>query len=91
MFKECKLEDMPPHIYSVSQTAYQAMLHTRRDQSIALVGRSGSGKTTNIRHIMNYYATIASSTSNSSAPLFTEEKVSAIFCLLEAFGNYCLN
>ena len=63
------------------------MLHTRRYQSIAFVGRSGSGKTTNIRHIMNYYATIASSTSTVSAPLFTPEKVTAIFCLLEAFGN----
>ena len=90
MFKECKLEDMPPHIYSVAQTAFRSMLHTRRDQSIALVGRSGSGKTTNIRHILNYYATVANSTSSSAsspAPLFTQEKVSAIFCLLEAFGN----
>ena len=87
MFKECKIEDMPPHIYSVAQTSYRSMLHTRRDQSIAFVGRSGSGKTTNIRHIMNYYATIASSTSTVSAPLFTPEKVTAMFCLLEAFGN----
>ena len=91
MFKECKIEDMPPHIYSVVQTAYRSMLHTRRDQSIALVGRSGSGKTTNVRHIMNYYATVTGSTSStSSAPLFTEEKVSAMFCLLEAFGNMLL-
>ena len=88
MFKECKIEDMPPHIYSVAQTAFRTMLHTRRDQSIALVGRSGSGKTTNIRHILNYYATVSgSTTSTSSAPLFTQEKVSALFCLLEAFGK----
>ena len=87
MFKECKIEDMPPHIYSVSQTAYRTMLHTRRDQSIAFVGRSGSGKTTNVRHILNYYATIASSTSSSAPPILTSEKVAALFCLLEAFGN----
>ena len=88
MFKECKIEDMPPHIYSVAQSAYRTMLHTRRDQSIALVGRSGSGKTTNVRHILNYYAAISGSTSStSSAPLFTQEKVSAMFCLLEAFGK----
>ena len=87
MFKECKIEDMPPHIYSVAQTAYRTMLHTRRDQSIAFVGRSGSGKTTNIRHILNYYATIASSTSSLAPQILSSEKVSALFCLLEAFGK----
>ena len=29
MFKECKLEDMPPHIYAVANTAYRTMLRTR--------------------------------------------------------------
>ena len=91
MFKECKLEDMPPHIYSVAQSSYRSMLHTRRDQSIAFVGRSGSGKTTNVRHLLNYYATVSGTASaSSSAPLLTQEKVSAIFCLLEAFGKMAM-
>ena len=29
MFKDCKQEDMPPHIYSVANTAYRTMLRTR--------------------------------------------------------------
>ena len=46
---------MPPHIYAVAQTAYRSLLATRRDQSIVLMGRSGSGKTANAHHLMQYY------------------------------------
>ena len=55
MFRGCRPEDMPPHIYAVAQTAYRGLLATRRDQSVVLMGRSGSGKTTNARHLMQYY------------------------------------
>lgn len=52
MFKGCRREDMAPHIYAVAQTAYRAMLMSRQDQSVILLGSSGSGKT-----IMNGNAT----------------------------------
>jgi myosin heavy subunit len=58
MFRGCKTEDMPPHIYSLSQTAYRAMLETRRDQSLIFMGRSGSGKTTSFKHSL-YFLTLA--------------------------------
>jgi hypothetical protein len=29
MFKELKLEDMPPHIYAVANNAFRTMLRTR--------------------------------------------------------------
>lgn len=83
MFKECQLEDMPPHIYSVAQTAYRTMLRTRKDQSVTFIGRSGSGKTTNAKH--------CSSALLLSAPCpnkcVTLDKLNAINILLEAFGN----
>lgn len=41
MFKECRLEDMPPHIYAVSNSAYRSMIRTKKDQSIIFIGRSG--------------------------------------------------
>jgi len=41
MFRGCKAEDdMPPHIFAQAQTAYRAMLETRRDQSLIFLGRS---------------------------------------------------
>lgn len=44
MFKGCKQEDMPPHIYSYTQSIYRNMLSNRLDHSIILMGHSGSGK-----------------------------------------------
>lgn len=59
MFRGCKTEDMPPHIYSLAQTAYRTMLETRRDQSLIFMGRSGSGKTTSFKHALYYLALAA--------------------------------
>lgn len=59
MFRGCKTEDMPPHVYSLAQTAYRAMLETRRDQSLIFMGRSGSGKTTSFKHALYYLALAA--------------------------------
>lgn len=61
MFRGCKQEDMPPHIFAAAQSAYRNMLATRMDQSVVLMGHSGSGKTINSRHIMHYLAAAASS------------------------------
>lgn len=83
MFKGCKTEDMPPHIYSLAQTAYRTMLETRRDQSLIFTGRSGSGKTASFKHAL-YYLTLAAGSTNKS---LTAEKVNAINTILEAFGN----
>lgn len=62
MFKGCRREDSAPHIYSVAQSAYRNLLTTRQDQSIVLLGRSGSGKTTNCQHLVQYLVCIAGST-----------------------------
>lgn len=37
MFRGCKTEDTPPHIYSMSQGAYRSMIATKRDQSIGML------------------------------------------------------
>ncbi|XP_017170112.1 unconventional myosin-XVIIIa isoform X23 [Mus musculus] len=84
MFKGCRREDMAPHIYAVAQTAYRAMLMSRQDQSIVLLGSSGSGKTTSFQHLVQYLATIAGT---SGTKVFSVEKWQALSTLLEAFGN----
>ena len=67
MFKGCRREDMAPHIYAVAQTAYRAMLMSRQDQSIILLGSSGSGKTTSCQHLVQYLATIAGTSGNKDS------------------------
>ncbi|XP_076792359.1 unconventional myosin-XVIIIa isoform X5 [Arvicanthis niloticus] len=84
MFKGCRREDMAPHIYAVAQTAYRAMLMSRQDQSIVLLGSSGSGKTTSFQHLVQYLATIAGT---GGTKVFSVEKWQALSTLLEAFGN----
>ncbi|XP_061683942.1 unconventional myosin-XVIIIa isoform X6 [Syngnathoides biaculeatus] len=83
MFKGCRREDSAPHIYLVAQVAYRNLLTTRQDQSIVLLGRSGSGKTTNCQHLVQYLVSVAGSTGK----LFSVEKWQAVYTILEAFGN----
>ncbi|XP_072231134.1 unconventional myosin-XVIIIa-like isoform X2 [Leuresthes tenuis] len=89
MFKGCRREDTAPHIYSIAQAAYRNLLTTRQDQSIVLLGKSGSGKTTNCQHVIQYLITIAGSTNKT----FSTEKWQAVYSVLEAFGNAstCMN
>uniref|UniRef100_A0A8D3AYU0 Myosin XVIIIAb n=1 Tax=Scophthalmus maximus TaxID=52904 RepID=A0A8D3AYU0_SCOMX len=83
MFKGCRREDSAPHIYSVAQSAYRNLLTTRQDQSIVLLGKSGTGKTTNCQHLLQYLVSIAGSTGK----IFSAEKWQAVYTILEAFGN----
>ncbi|XP_061074439.1 unconventional myosin-XVIIIa-like isoform X8 [Conger conger] len=83
MFKGCRREDAAPHIYAVAQGAYRSLLTTRQDQSIVMLGRSGSGKTTNAQHLVQYLLTIAGTAGKS----FSSEKWQAVYTILEAFGN----
>ena len=79
MFRGCKQEDMPPHIYAMAQTSYRNMQAMRMDQSIILLGRSGSGKTTNLKHLLHYYANVTSSIHscvNCMLPLFAHFSIS---------------
>ncbi|KAG5324546.1 MY18A protein, partial [Acromyrmex heyeri] len=80
MFRGCKSEDMPPHIYAIAQSAYRGMLATRRDHSLVFLGRSGAGKTTNFKHALHYLVLAAGT-------ILTIEKLNALFTVLEAFGN----
>ncbi|XP_059511193.1 unconventional myosin-XVIIIa isoform X6 [Stegostoma tigrinum] len=83
MFKGLRREDTSPHVYAIAQAAYRNLLTTRQDQSIVLLGRSGSGKTTNSQHLVHYLITIAGSTGK----VVTVEKWQAVYSVLEAFGN----
>ena len=49
---------MPPHIFAMGQQAYRDMMVTRQDQSLILMGLSGSGKTFNARYLLRYLTTV---------------------------------
>ncbi|XP_015257847.1 PREDICTED: myosin heavy chain, fast skeletal muscle-like [Cyprinodon variegatus] len=86
--------EAPPHIFSISDNAYQFMLQDRENQSILITGESGAGKTVNTKRVIQYFATIAvSSTGKKAEPVpgkmqgSLEDQIIAANPLLEAYGN----
>ncbi|XP_071309051.1 myosin-3-like isoform X2 [Agelaius tricolor] len=87
-----KRQEAPPHIFSISDNAYQFMLTDRENQSILITGESGAGKTVNTKRVIQYYATIAASgdTASKKEPLMKgslKDQILSANPLLEAFGN----
>ncbi|NXW38533.1 MYH1B protein, partial [Phaetusa simplex] len=84
-----KRQEAPPHIFSISDNAYQSMLTSE------WLGESGAGKTVNTKRVIQYFATIAASgekkkdekqpTSKIHGTL--EDQIISANPLLEAFGN----
>ncbi|MBN3313469.1 MYH4 protein, partial [Atractosteus spatula] len=88
-----KRQEAPPHIFSISDNAYQFMLTDRENQSILITGESGAGKTVNTKRVIQYFATIAAigdkkkeQTSGKMQGTLEDQIISAN-PLLEAFGN----
>ena len=55
-YKAKKLGKAPPHVYGISEEAYQTLSKTRKSQSIVVSGESGAGKTETNKHLMQYLA-----------------------------------
>ncbi|XP_066528029.1 myosin heavy chain, fast skeletal muscle-like [Hoplias malabaricus] len=85
--------EAPPHIFSISDNAYQFMLTDRENQSILITGESGAGKTVNTKRVIQYFATIAVSGQKKAEPVSgkmqgsLEDQIIAANPLLEAYGN----
>nr|XP_057917244.1 myosin heavy chain, fast skeletal muscle-like [Doryrhamphus excisus] len=89
-----KRQEAPPHIFSISDNAYQFMLTDRENQSILITGESGAGKTVNTKRVIQYFATIAGSGDKKKDAASTgklqgnlEDQIISANPLLEAFGN----
>ncbi|XP_075999211.1 myosin heavy chain, fast skeletal muscle-like [Genypterus blacodes] len=89
-----KRMEAPPHIFSVSDNAYQNMLTDRENQSVLITGESGAGKTVNTKRVIQYFATIAVSggadkkeQSSGKMQGTLEDQIISANPLLEAFGN----
>ncbi|KAK1799591.1 hypothetical protein P4O66_000469 [Electrophorus voltai] len=88
-----KRVEAPPHIFSISDNAYQFMLTDRENQSILITGESGAGKTVNTKRVIQYFATIAVSGQKKAEQVpgkmqgSLEDQIIAANPLLEAYGN----
>ncbi|XP_051978450.1 myosin heavy chain, fast skeletal muscle-like [Xyrauchen texanus] len=88
-----KRMEAPPHIFSVSDNAYQFMLTDRENQSVLITGESGAGKTVNTKRVIQYFATVAvhgdkkKDQGSSKMQGSLEDQIIAANPLLEAYGN----
>ncbi|XP_068769942.1 myosin-1B isoform X1 [Struthio camelus] len=91
-----KRQEAPPHIFSISDNAYQFMLTDRENQSVLITGESGAGKTVNTKRVIQYFATIAASGEKKKEEQpqqagkmqgTLEDQIISANPLLEAFGN----
>uniref|UniRef100_A0A7N6FI90 Myosin-7 n=1 Tax=Anabas testudineus TaxID=64144 RepID=A0A7N6FI90_ANATE len=86
-----KRSEAPPHIFSISDNAYQYMLADRENQSILITGESGAGKTVNTKRVIQYFASIAAGgikkdpSAKDKGTL--EDQIIQANPALEAFGN----
>ncbi|KAF3841843.1 hypothetical protein F7725_023794 [Dissostichus mawsoni] len=83
-----KRMEAPPHIFSVSDNAYQFMATDRENQSVLITGESGAGKTVNTKRVIQYFATISVSGPKRDASKGSlEDQIIAANPLLESYGN----
>ncbi|KAM4664474.1 myosin-4-like isoform 1-T1 [Discoglossus pictus] len=89
-----KRQEAPPHIFSISDNAYQFMLTDRENQSVLITGESGAGKTVNTKRVIQYFATIAAIGEKKKEEKTSgkiqgnlEDQIIQANPLLEAFGN----
>ncbi|KAJ8413255.1 hypothetical protein AAFF_G00092510 [Aldrovandia affinis] len=86
-----KRTEAPPHIFSISDNAYQYMLSDRENQSILITGESGAGKTVNTKRVIQYFASIAAVGGKKDAAAekkgTLEDQIIQANPALESFGN----
>merc|ERR1712013_166525 len=59
MYRGKRRPEMPPHIFSIVDNAYQDMLIDHEHQSMLITGESGAGKTENTKKVIQYIAKVA--------------------------------
>ncbi|BFZ17428.1 hypothetical protein BsWGS_20467 [Bradybaena similaris] len=84
--------EMPPHLFSVSDNAYQNMLQDRENQSMLITGESGAGKTENTKKVIMYFANVAAGQkkegdAEAKKVGSLEDQIIQANPVLEAYGN----
>ncbi|TRZ01924.1 hypothetical protein DNTS_012380 [Danionella cerebrum] len=87
-YKGKRRSDVPPHIYSIADNAYNDMLKNRENQSMLITGESGAGKTVNTKRVIQYFAIIAALGEAGGKKGGTlEDQIIEANPAMEAFGN----
>merc|ERR1711976_861914 len=78
--------EVPPHLWAITETAYRNMLQNSKDQSMLITGESGAGKTENTKKVIAYLAMVATS-GKKEKKVSLEDQIVATNPILESYGN----
>jgi len=88
MYLGKRRNEVPPHLWAITETAYRNMLQNAKDQSMLITGESGAGKTENTKKVISYLAMVATSGKKSAAKKVSlEDQIVATNPILESYGN----
>eukprot|EP00736_Rhodelphis_marinus_P014294 Rmarinus@m.6383 len=54
-YNDPKQPDLPPHVYTVAQTAYKSMIDSGKDNALLISGESGAGKTEATKTALHFF------------------------------------
>merc|ERR1712183_250253 len=78
--------EVPPHLWAITETAYRNMLTNHKNQSMLITGESGAGKTENTKKVIAYLALVATS-GKKTKKVSLEDQIVATNPILESYGN----
>merc|ERR1719220_1607098 len=91
MYLGKRRNEVPPHLWAITETAYRNMLQNLKNQSMLITGESGAGKTENTKKVISYLAMVASSGKKSdkrdTKKVSLEDQIVATNPILESYGN----
>merc|ERR1712142_651697 len=87
MYLGKRRNEVPPHLWAITETAYRNMLQNNKDQSMLITGESGAGKTENTKKVISYLAMVATSGKKTGKKVSLEDQIVATNPILESYGN----
>merc|ERR1719440_1120901 len=89
MYLGKRKNEVPPHLWAITETAYRNMLTNTKDQSMLITGESGAGKTENTKKVISYLAAVAAPKKKpgQEKKAALEDQIVATNPILESYGN----
>merc|ERR1712240_579099 len=87
MYLGKRRNEVPPHLWAITETAYRNMLTNIKNQSMLITGESGAGKTENTKKVISYLAQVAASGKKTGKKVSLEDQIVATNPILESYGN----